>query len=60
MFLAPEDLAELTGYSRPSKQINWLRLRAWVFEVDRDGKPPRSKPPWGKDGAQQGEKRGIA
>jgi hypothetical protein len=39
MFLADEDLATLTGFARPSKQIEWLRREGFEFRVAADGHP---------------------
>jgi hypothetical protein len=38
MFLTPEELADLTGYSLPSKQREWLDARGWVYEVSAFGR----------------------
>lgn len=37
MFLTPADLVELTGYTLPSRQREWLDGRGWVYEVSRLG-----------------------
>lgn len=37
IFLNPDEIAELTGYTMPSKQTAWLHARAWVFEISRLG-----------------------
>lgn len=39
MFLTHEELIELTGYKRPDKQREWLRLRAYPFELDARDRP---------------------
>lgn len=39
MFLTPEDLHELTGFVRPSKQIDWLTKQGIVFRIAGDGHP---------------------
>lgn len=39
MLLTPADLRELTGFSRPSKQIEWLRREGFTFRVAADGHP---------------------
>jgi len=39
MFLTTNELAELTGYSRPSCQIRWLRQNGWPFAVGGDQRP---------------------
>jgi hypothetical protein len=38
MFLTAEELHELTGYTRGNKQIEWLRGRAYPFEIAADGR----------------------
>ena len=39
MFLTAEDLQSLTGFTRPSKQIEWLRGQGFEFRVAADGHP---------------------
>lgn len=39
MFLTPEEIEQLTGYLIHAKQIEWLRNRAWKFEISRTGRP---------------------
>lgn len=39
MFLTAEDLRELTGFVRPSKQIAWLTREGIVFRIAGDGHP---------------------
>lgn len=39
MFLSEAELAELTGYIRPSKQIQWLKREGFSFRVSADGHP---------------------
>lgn len=39
MLISPQDIAELTGYSRPTDQIRWLLTHGWVFEVGGDRRP---------------------
>ena len=39
MFLAPDQLADLTGYQRHADQRKWLAARGWVFEVAATGRP---------------------
>jgi hypothetical protein len=39
MFLSANDLWELTGYKRPDKQAEWLRSRAYPFDMDAHGRP---------------------
>ena len=39
MFLTDTDISSLTGLSRPSAQIRWLREHDFPHEVGADGKP---------------------
>ena len=39
LFLAADDLHELTGFVRPSKQIEWLKREGFAFRVAADGHP---------------------
>ena len=39
MFLSADDLAELTGFVRPSAQIRWLTENGWYYAVDAYGRP---------------------
>jgi Domain of unknown function (DUF4224) len=39
MFLDDEELVTLTGFYRPSKQIEWLRHEGFEFRVSADGHP---------------------
>lgn len=39
MFLTNDQLAELTGFVRPSKQAEWLRREGFEFRVAADGHP---------------------
>ena len=39
MFLAPEDIARLTGKARPTAQVRWLRNQGWRFAVNALGHP---------------------
>lgn len=39
MLLAPQEIKELTAYTRPSAQIRWLKSHGWPFEVGADGRP---------------------
>ncbi len=39
MFLSRDEVRELTGYARRGAQIDWLRKRAWPFEIGGDGHP---------------------
>lgn len=39
MFLTEADLATLTGYVKPSKQIDWLSRQGFTFRIAADGHP---------------------
>ena len=39
MFLTPLEIQRLTGYTRPSAQIRWLRHHGWRFTVNALGDP---------------------
>jgi len=39
MFLTTDELEDLTGYKRRSSQREWLRARAYPFELDAWGRP---------------------
>jgi hypothetical protein len=39
MFMTDEELAELTGFTRHSKQIDWLKKTRIPHLVGGDGKP---------------------
>jgi hypothetical protein len=39
MLLTDKEVRGLTGYSRPSAQIRWLRQHGWRFTVNALGKP---------------------
>lgn len=43
MFVADSDLRTLTGYTRPSAQLRWLRAHGWTYEVGGDGRPKVSR-----------------
>lgn len=38
IFLDDDDVAQLTGYTKKSKQVEWLDRRCWKFEISRLGK----------------------
>lgn len=37
--LAEEELAAITGYQLPSKQIQWLSLNGWQYVLTRSRRP---------------------
>ncbi|UQY33549.1 DUF4224 domain-containing protein [Pseudomonas fulva] len=39
MFLSQDEVAELTGYARPSAQIKWLKEQGFGYVVGGDGVP---------------------
>ncbi len=39
MILSDAELAELTGFVRPSKQAEWLRANGFIFRLGADGHP---------------------
>lgn len=39
MFLTKDEVAELTGYQKPSAQIRWLEAQQFGFVVGGDGVP---------------------
>ena len=39
MFLSQDEVAELTGYTRPSAQIKWLKEQGFGYVVGGDGVP---------------------
>ena len=39
MFLTPKEVADLTGYQKPSAQIRWLTAEKFGFVVGGDGHP---------------------
>ena len=38
IFLDDEDVAQLTGYTKKPKQVEWLDRRCWTFEISLLGK----------------------
>jgi hypothetical protein len=39
LLLTADDLRDLTGFTRPSKQIEWLQREGFTFRVAADGHP---------------------
>jgi hypothetical protein len=39
VFLSASEMAELTGYKQPARQIRWLTTQRYRFEVGGDGLP---------------------
>ena len=39
MFLTRKEMADLTGYERPSAQTRWFKQRGWPFEISALGEP---------------------
>lgn len=43
MLLSPEEIAELTDRPQPKRQIEWLTVHGWVFEIGAAGLPKVSR-----------------
>lgn len=39
MFMTPEEVADLTGYQKPSAQIRWLEAERFGYVIGGDGQP---------------------
>lgn len=39
IFLSPDEVKDLTGYTRHADQRRWLRDRGWTFEENANGRP---------------------
>lgn len=39
MFLTPQEVADLTGYQKPSAQIRWLDGERFGYVIGGDGQP---------------------
>ena len=39
IFMTPAELAALTGFKSPRKQVNWLQAKGWRFEVNGNRRP---------------------
>lgn len=39
MLMTDDEMQELTGYKSAKFQIEWLRARGWIFEINRVGRP---------------------
>lgn len=39
MFLTPKEVADLTGYQKPSAQIRWLEGERFGYVIGGDGHP---------------------
>lgn len=39
MLLTATEISEITGYTRPSAQIRWLKAHGWPFEIGASGRP---------------------
>lgn len=39
MFLSQEEVADMTGYTKPSAQVRWLEAEKFGFVVGGDGHP---------------------
>lgn len=38
-FLEPEEVATLTGFKTPARQVQWLHTKGWRFEVNGNRRP---------------------
>ena len=38
-FLSASEVATLTGFKLPHRQVDWLQRKGWRFEVNRNGRP---------------------
>lgn len=39
VFLNFEEMENLTGFKTPARQVGWLRVKGWRFELNGNGKP---------------------
>lgn len=39
MFMTPQEVADLTGYQKPSAQIRWLEAEKFGYVIGGDGQP---------------------
>ena len=39
LFLVPDEVAVLTGFRTPMRQVEWLRAKGWRFELNGNRKP---------------------
>ena len=39
IFLIPEELQVLTGFKTSARQVAWLRIKGWRFELNGNRKP---------------------
>lgn len=39
ILITGDELIELTGYKSAKGQCEWLRMRGWIFELNRIGRP---------------------
>lgn len=39
MFLTAEEIQTLTGLKGTSRQVGWLRIKGWRFELNATGRP---------------------
>ena len=38
-FLTTDELGTLTGFKTPVRQVQWLRIKGWRFEINGNRKP---------------------
>ena len=39
IFLTSDEVETLTGFKSPARQVEWLRLKGWRFEINGNRKP---------------------
>jgi hypothetical protein len=39
MLITDDELVDLTGYKSAKSQVEWLRARSWIFELNRLNRP---------------------
>jgi hypothetical protein len=39
IFLMPEEVEVLTGFKTPARQVAWLRIKGWRFELNGNRRP---------------------
>ena len=39
LFLSKDEVATLTGFRLPTRQVSWLRLKGWRFEINANRQP---------------------
>lgn len=39
LFLEPDEVEVLTGFKNPNRQVSWLRVKGWRFELSGNRRP---------------------